>query len=371
MILKDILKRLYYKIRRIIQYISKFLKYRKKYKDLPLLVFIKELNKYYKIYKKGYGSSIHKNSIAFLDHEIKLKSNKLKLSNNPLDPVVVVLVKDELERMKLFYKHYKTLGVHQFVIIDNGSTDGTLEWLMKQSNTRVYQVLEPYSAPNKIGWTEKVLALTGYNRWYIVLDSDELLDYPGSETHSAQEMITYMHNKGHRRLCGLMVDMYSDKPLFDIDCDIENIENIYCYFDTDSFNLTNMLHDGVAHKMITGGPRYRIFDNDIPHISKQAIFYYDDSLLYRSSHIMSPIKQWDEVPCCFVFRHYKFLARDRTAYIERTKIEKEYSIIMDALNSNNRINFMYEGSAKYDNSKSFYVLPYVDFIDWQKIGLDR
>ncbi len=338
-----------------------FFTFRNTCKDLPFSVYTREYLKYSKIYRRGFQT----NRIAFFKHKMTLISDRLQLSDDPLIPTVVVLVKDELERMKLFYDHYKKLGIHQFVMIDNSSTDGTLEWLTAQPNTRVYQVTEPYSAPNKIGWTEKVLALTGYDRWYIVLDSDELLDYPGSESHSAEELIALMHQRGHRRLCGFMVDMYSDRPLFSVNCEMKDVEKALCYFDTDSFELVGMQYDGVYHHIIEGGPRKRVFDVAAPYISKQAIFYYEKNLLYRSSHFMAPVKPWNEVPCCFVFRHYKYLAGDKKSSMERTKIEAEYSTVMNSVAQNENVSFMYDGSAKYENSNSFYALPFVDFIDWE------
>lgn len=365
MLLKKILGKVYRSLYRYINPVYEFVKYRKDCRDLSLSVYTKEFLKYNRICIRGYKAGIKQNRIAFFKHKMTLKSDRLQLSDNPMIPTVMVLVKDELERMKLFYEHYRRLGIHQFVMIDNGSTDGTLEWLTEQPDTRVYQVLEPYSAPNKIGWTEKALALTGYNRWYIVLDSDELLDYPGSESHNAEEFIACMHKKGYRRLCGFMVDMYAELPLFSIDCEMKDIEKTYCYFDTDSFELVDIKADGIKHQIIQGGPRKRVFDVAAPRISKQAIFYYDDKLLYRSSHYMAPLLQWNEVPCCFVFRHYKYLASDRKSCMDRTEIEEEYRTIMRSMDQDADISFMYEGSAKYENSRSFYALPYVDFIEWE------
>lgn len=341
-----------------------FVLYRENCRDLPLSVYVKECAKYNSICIRGFEGGIRQNRVAFFQHKIILKSDKLQLSDNPLIPTVVVLVKDELDRMKLFYDHYRRLGIHQFVMLDNGSMDGTLEWLMEQDDTRVYQVLEPYSAPNKIGWTEKVLALIGYNRWYIVLDSDELLDYPGSESHSAEELINLMHNRGYRRLCGFMVDMYSEQPLFSVNCGPADAIDRYRYFDSNSFELSDMVCDGVRHKVILGGPRKRVFNVNAPRISKQAIFYYDDKLLYRSSHYMSPIMKWEDVPCCFVFRHYKYLKSDEKACMERTIIEKEYSDIMQSMKNNSDISFIYLDSVKYEDGYSFTKLPYVEFVIW-------
>ena len=106
--------------------------------------------------------------------QFTLKSKSLGSSKNVLDPTVFVVVRNELERMKIFFKNYGKLGDTQFVVLANGSDDGTLEFLMSQENTKVYQVLNGFQTQKKERWVEKLLAMEGRNPWCIVLDSDEL-----------------------------------------------------------------------------------------------------------------------------------------------------------------------------------------------------
>ena len=102
-------------------------------------------------------------------------SDNLVFSDDKRDPIVFVVVRNEIERMKIFFDHYRKLGIHQFVVLDNGSDDGTLEFVMNQNDTKVYQTLNPYQTEKRISWLEKLLVLNGMNRWCIVVDSDEML----------------------------------------------------------------------------------------------------------------------------------------------------------------------------------------------------
>ncbi len=90
--------------------------------------------------------------------------DQLVLDDDIYSPVVVVVVKDDLERMKLFFDHYRHLGVRKFIVVDNNSTDGTREYAIEQAGTRVYLVKEAFQTQKKEAWIEKVLAITGYNR---------------------------------------------------------------------------------------------------------------------------------------------------------------------------------------------------------------
>lgn len=309
---------------------------------------------------------------SFFHDRIECIYDSLKLSANALEPTLIVVEKNERGRMELFFEHYRKMGIRQFVIIDNGSTDGTLDFLRQQENTRIYQTLESFKTFKKEGWIERILALTGYNRWYLVVDADELLDYPGSEHHSISELIQRMHAQGYRRLWGMMIDMYSRESLFGVDCSPIEIPKVFRYFDKDSYalNLANRPDSLRNNDEIYGGPRYRLFDV-ISAQSKQSLFYFDKQTLYANCHYLYPRISWEEVPCCFVLRHYKYLASDKGEYENRVKAQsfynnsKEYNDLMREVNSHTGgISFYYEGSACYEDSQSLKCLPYLQAINW-------
>lgn len=152
--------------------------------------FAAEYKKYSKCLKNDDFSQLLLAQIdEFFERNIDCLSRQAAFSAEGTIPTVVCVVKNGAERMRLFYHHYRKLGVTQFAILDNGSTDGTREYLLQQPDTHVYSVNAPFETQKKTAWIEKLLAMEGYNRWYIVVDSDELLDYPGSEETGITQMI--------------------------------------------------------------------------------------------------------------------------------------------------------------------------------------
>lgn len=344
--------------------------YKKNYsiqEEMSKSLYKSEYKKYQKILKSDNRKDIvFAQMKAFLNSTFILKSDRLKPANNKFKPIVFVVERNELERMKVLFEHYRKLGVEEFVILDNNSDDGTLEFLMQQEGTKVYQILEPYQTQKKEGWIEKLLAMEGMNRWCVVVDSDELLDYIGSEEHPLEELIHKSESLGYKRIWGYMVDMYSKENLFS--------ENLFsktsdeCLF-TDYFKYFDKTSYLKVHNNIYGGPRLRVFNGKML-LSKQPIFLYDENILYKRCHFLYPLIKWEQAPCWVVLRHYKFMSEDKSEY-QRRITEKnfadgssEYKTIMDQIDNNQNISMYYEGSQEYKDSRSLVCLPYLQEVFW-------
>lgn len=311
---------------------------------------------------------VHAQIHAFTHHSITLISDSLQLSENPCEPIVVTVVKDDLERMTLFFEHYRKLGVKQFVVVDNSSTDGTSEWVAGQQGTRCYKVTEPFQTERKVAWIEKVLALTGYNRWYVVVDSDELLDYVGSEQHNLKDLILHAGNNGYKHLNGYMLDMYSDQPLFTEECRHSDIVSRFRFFDASGYTL-QYYHSRIIDTEISalgGGPRARIFNKKGISLSKQSVFCYGIDKLYCNPHYLWPYDRWDDMPCSYVLRHYKFLRQDLGEFEKRVEEKSfwngsvEYRSYIDAYHGNSGICMMHNESKEYTSSHSLSALPFLE-----------
>ena len=330
---------------------------------MPLAVYTNECRKYIMFYRVSKNKDLVAKRIrAFCSSQINLVHDRLVLDDDVYAPVIVVVVKDDLERMKLFYEHYRNLGVRKFVVIDNNSTDGTREFVMGQPDTREYLVTESFQTQKKEAWIDKVLALTGYNRWYVVVDSDELLDYVGSEQLRIDDFIRQNTANGAIRLQGYLVDMYSKAPLFSEQCEYQDIPKVFSMFDVDSYQEPRP-------NQIYGGPRNRLFGLDDLLLSKQSIFFFVSKMLYRDCHYMYVPKMKQCEDMTFVLRHYKYLATDKPIYENRVKEQCyynnsiEYRQIMEDLEKHPLASFATAKSVMYQSSESLRVLP---FVHWPK-----
>lgn len=334
--------------------------------------FMSELAKYARLFHAhSDGFSAHELQLqlyAFTHHQLCIISDTLKMSEEPYEPTVLTVVRDEQERIKVFFEHYRKLGVKQFVFIDNGSTDGTLEWISQQQFVRCYRVPARYHCESKVAWIEKALVLTGRNRWYVVVDADELLDFVGSEQHDLKSLVLHARNNGKKHLNGYMLDMYSDKPLFAEDCGYSEIVSRFRFFDISGYYLHHY-HSRIIDTEVTalkGGPRARIFKNKELCMSKQAVFYYNQDILYCNPHYFWPYNKWDEMPCSYVLRHYKFLKRDLREFEKRIEEKgfwngsKDYRCYIDSYSCDSQISMKCKESKEYINSFSLSTLPFLE-----------
>ena len=81
------------------------------------------------------------------------------------------------------------MGVRHFVFIDNGSGDGTEQFLMGQEDVTLYSAPWPFEHRRKSGWLLQAIEETGTDRWYLRLDSDEFLTWEGMETSCSQTCV--------------------------------------------------------------------------------------------------------------------------------------------------------------------------------------
>ena len=76
--------------------------------------------------------------------------NKIKvLRKSPrrrTGPVVYSVMKNESYHLPFFLNHYRNLGISNFLVYDDSSSDGTTELLLSQDNVTVITSEIPYGA---------------------------------------------------------------------------------------------------------------------------------------------------------------------------------------------------------------------------------
>lgn len=91
------------------------------------------------------------------------------------DVAVISVMRNERFMLDHFLAHYRRLGVGAFLIVDNGSEDGTLEYLVAQPDVSVFSTDTPYrNSAYGVMWQEALMAQFRLGRWSLLADADEL-----------------------------------------------------------------------------------------------------------------------------------------------------------------------------------------------------
>lgn len=122
--------------------------------------------------------------------------------------LAVSIVRNELPRLEGFLDHHRRLGVNGFVIVDNGSDDGTAEYLAAEPDVRLYVTHESFSGSGfGMRWLNQVIDMHGRG-WVLYADADERLVFPGSETRRLAAFTEYLSGRNEQVVPAVMLDMF-------------------------------------------------------------------------------------------------------------------------------------------------------------------
>lgn len=134
------------------------------------------------------------------------------LSPDGVDAYLVV--RNEIDRLPEILDHHRRLGVERFFVTDNGSDDGTPEYLLAQPDCVVHHTTASFGAARwGMDWINELAASHGQDRWRLFIDADELFVYPHADTVTLPELCRFLSDTGAEGVFALMVDMYGPGPL--------------------------------------------------------------------------------------------------------------------------------------------------------------
>ncbi|MFN3953798.1 MAG: glycosyltransferase family 2 protein [Pararhodobacter sp.] len=228
-------------------------------------------------------------------------------------------LRNERARLPFFLDYYRKLGVEHFLFVDNGSDDGSAEYLATQPDTSVWVTQASYSrARHGIDWVNALLARHAHGRWALVVDVDEFLIYPFHDTRPLRALTDWLDAAGIRSFGTLLLDMYPKGPLVSQPCiEGQNPFDIACWFDTANYTITR--NSRLRNLWIQGGPRARAFFadqpagspalNKIPLVKWHRAYAYVSSthmLLPRGLNLVYDTSGGEKASGCLL--HAKFLA---------------------------------------------------------------
>ncbi|MCH2068576.1 MAG: glycosyltransferase [Shimia sp.] len=129
---------------------------------------------------------------------------------------VVSCMRNEMFMLPHFLAHYRKLGVGAFLIADNSSDDGTLEYLADQPDVAVFSVDTDYRfARYGVAWQQALLAAYRVDKWSLVADADELLAWQAEQLQTLPNLLSEPEFATAKAVRLLMLDMYPKGPLED------------------------------------------------------------------------------------------------------------------------------------------------------------
>ena len=311
--------------------------------------------------KGHYGFCRRKVVFSFCNSHFKIIRKTGPCDKN--NPIVTLCVKDDIKRLRMLVDYYRALGVQKFAILDNGSSDGTFEWMLDQPDIDLFQCDKQYQTNVKEGWINRLVSYYGFNKWYIVTDSDEIVVYDHMESESLSDLTARLDNLGIKRVKALTLDTYRDSPFFKESADIRKD---YRWIDSDSYIETTINAGSYIVKRFLGGPRYRLMNSKRMPLDKHPLVYWEKGTVSDDAHFQFPHGIINEAPCAMGILHYKFLDGDLEEYKKRASKKskfadhgKFYRQYLTFFNEQEQRSFMYDGSIEFVSSETLKKIPFI------------
>lgn len=237
---------------------------------------------------------------------------------NKDDILSFTTLRNELVRLPYFLKYYRKMGVAHFLIVDNGSDDGSREYLADQPDVSLWTTGKSYKKSRfGVDWLNGLQQRFGHDHWCLVVDVDELLIYPFCDTRPIGALTDWLDASDIRSFGAMLIDMYPRGPIDEVIYKSgQDPLDITAWFD--SGNYTIRKNHKFLNLWIQGGPRARTFFYDAPEsapaLNKVPLVKWQRGYAYASStHMLVPrglnlvYDEWGGEKTSGCLLHTKFL----------------------------------------------------------------
>ena len=230
---------------------------------------------------------------------------------------LVCMLKNGTYYVAELIKHHQSIGIENFLFIDNGSDDDTVRLLAQYKNVTVVLNSLPV-AKYEIALRSQIARKIIKGGWFLFVDTDEMFDLINGENRNIKEVANYCNHHGYEVVIGQCLDLFSPAPmaetikwsygqslvafnLFSLGS-IENFE----YHDSRikfSFFLKNNLVSNPNIKLKFGGIRKQLFNEHCALSVHRMVRNLRHTKPYTHPHCSSNTKCADFT---ILVRHYKF-----------------------------------------------------------------
>ena len=239
-------------------------------------------------------------------------------SIRPQDVLLVSTMRNERIRLPYFLSYYRDLGIGHFLIVDNGSDDGSAEYMSVQRDVSIWTTRGSYLKSSfGMDWVNWLNRRYAHDHWTLVVDPDEFFVYPFCDTRPITALTDWLDNSSIRSFSAMLIDMY---PKGRIDAEPyragQDPLEIAAWFDSGNYSIKK--NPTYGNLWIQGGPRARAFFADNPYaapaLNKIPLVKWDRRYTYVSStHMLLPrglnhvYEEWGGEKASGALLHAKFL----------------------------------------------------------------
>lgn len=224
----------------------------------------------------------------------ELSSVTNRMATCPAQPILLFsTLRNERIRLPYFLEYYRKLGIDHFVLVDNGSDDGSREYLAAEPDVSLWSTGASYKRSRfGMDWLMHLLRRHGREKWCLTVDVDEFLVFPFCETRPLRALTDWLDSSGTRTFSAMLLDMYPKGAMHEQPYrEGQNPFEIAQYFDSGNYSIRR--NPGLRNLWIQGGPRARLYftedPKEAPAMNKIPLVKWDPSYAYVSStHMMLP-----------------------------------------------------------------------------------
>jgi glycosyltransferase involved in cell wall biosynthesis len=239
--------------------------------------------------------------------------------------VAICIVRNEMWRLPFFLAYHRWLGIQHFIIIDNRSTDGTIDYMRREGD--VTCIVAPGNYGGKPAghkeWLRWALRLAPPQRWNLLLDADELFVGKTLQSGSLLPLVRRLSTEDIAIVTTSLVDCYPAR--FPLLADFEPVPwHRAPYFDRGPYFQwpsqewpVPHIHHGVRERIcwphwrwfrkikrvIPRPLRPSILHDAPPWVIKMPLLRNVPGLVFDSVHYSSGLRRSVDL---FALLHYKF-----------------------------------------------------------------
>lgn len=231
---------------------------------------------------------------------------------------MICMLRNAAYYLDVLLDHHRKLGVTHFVLIDNGSDDGTPEMAAGQSDVTVVSNRLPvrrYESLMRAGIARRVVK----GGWLLFVDGDELIEMCHGEGRQLSEFTAYCNAQGYNAVVGQVLDMFGTLPL----SQTRSWSYCQCVAAFDRYSLSSISHhdyhdvdhvpfwwflkdNSIGDERITfrfGGIRREVFGENTALTTHRMLRNDPGIGIYTHAHCASNVRCADFT---MLLRHYKF-----------------------------------------------------------------